>query len=440
MPDGACAALEGFTHLIPFAGGARDHPPAAPWPAPRAHNARSCHDQLIGMGCASRLTFSWGGKTGVGSLHGRDHSGGGLRSRSTMRHRRRIAPAPRSCRSACCAATSAPISCRRIRDGHVVCPFTVERLAAVPAINPDVTILHAQRASRRKRRPGGHRVGAARGRARRALVVTVEEIVEALPSAMNSIAPPHWVVSAVRALPRWCVARLRPWVCAPTTPSYHRWDAIARERDSFRALMQRHVLGSRGPPGISSPASGNRASGWTRGRKPLRRACCGTAASACSARPARPYLARLTHAPGIVLIYESGTLDLEACRCPSATASWPTRRPASCRCPRSSATTCRRARGRRERPLRQPQQHRDRALCFADDAAARCRRRAGDRRERAPARSRAPPPSRKPAVVRKSSPDERLRRLLEDHEAPAARSRAISGAPPAPGSRVFGRA
>ncbi|MGH8220236.1 MAG: CoA transferase subunit A, partial [Steroidobacteraceae bacterium] len=67
--DGARVALEGFTHLIPFAAGheivrqgRRD-----------LHLIRMTpdliYDQLIGMGCASRLTFSWGGNPGVGSLH-----------------------------------------------------------------------------------------------------------------------------------------------------------------------------------------------------------------------------------------------------------------------------------------------------------------------------------------------------------------------------------
>ena len=69
VPDGAQVALEGFTHLIPFAAGheiirqgRRD-----------LHLVRMTpdliYDQLIGMGCARKLTFSWGGNPGVGSLH-----------------------------------------------------------------------------------------------------------------------------------------------------------------------------------------------------------------------------------------------------------------------------------------------------------------------------------------------------------------------------------
>src|ERR1700746_3703314 len=67
--DGQSVALEGFTHLIPFAAG---HELIR-------QGRRGLHlirmtpdlicDQMIGMGCAAQLTFSWGGNPGVGSLH-----------------------------------------------------------------------------------------------------------------------------------------------------------------------------------------------------------------------------------------------------------------------------------------------------------------------------------------------------------------------------------
>src|SRR6185503_4081799 len=67
--DGDVVALEGFTHLIPFAAG---HEPIR-------QNRRNLtlvrmtpdviYDQLIGAGCARKLVFSWGGNPGVGSLH-----------------------------------------------------------------------------------------------------------------------------------------------------------------------------------------------------------------------------------------------------------------------------------------------------------------------------------------------------------------------------------
>src|SRR5512137_397482 len=195
-------ALEGFTHLIPFAAsheiirqGRRD-----------LHLVRMTpdlvYDQLIGMGCASRLTFSWGGNPGVGSLH---------RLRDAVE---KEWPGPLEldehthagmAAAYCAGAARLPFGVLRGYIGtdltevnprirSVECPFTGERLAAVPAINPDVTILHAQRADRAGNVALSGIVGAQReaALAARSLVITVEEIVESLPPAMNSIVLPHW--------------------------------------------------------------------------------------------------------------------------------------------------------------------------------------------------------------------------------------------------------
>ncbi|HEV8695630.1 MAG TPA: CoA-transferase, partial [Lysobacter sp.] len=156
VADHDSIAMEGFTHLIPFAAGheiIRQRKRAL-------HLIRMTpdliYDQLIGMGCARALTFSWGGNPGVGSLH---------RLRDAVEHGW---PKPleldehshAGMASAYCAgAARLPFGVLRgyldndldsvnARIRRVECPFTGERLAAVPAINPDVTILHAQRADR----------------------------------------------------------------------------------------------------------------------------------------------------------------------------------------------------------------------------------------------------------------------------------------------------
>jgi glutaconate CoA-transferase subunit A len=132
----------------------------------------------------------------------------------------------------------------RIRS--VDCPFTGERLAAVPAINPDVTVLHAQRADRKGNVALVGIVGAQReaALAAGALIVTVEEIVEELPPAMNSIVLPHWIVSAVVHCPGGAYPAYAQGYYGRDNAFYQRWDRIARERDSFRAWMDRHVLGT----------------------------------------------------------------------------------------------------------------------------------------------------------------------------------------------------
>jgi len=258
--DGACLALEGFTHLIPFAAaheiirqGRRD-----------LHLVRMTpdivYDQLIGMGCARRLTFSGGGNPGVGSLH---------RLRDAVE---RDWPAPLEidehshagmAAAYCAGAARLPFGVLRGYIGtdlvdanprirSVECPYTGERLATVPAINPDVTILHAQRADRHGNVALHGIVGAQReaALAARALIVTVEEMVDELPPAMNGIVLPHWVVSAVAHCPGGAYPSYAQGYYGRDNTFYQRWDAIARDRDGFRAWMERHVLGSRDHAGF----------------------------------------------------------------------------------------------------------------------------------------------------------------------------------------------
>lgn len=255
VPDGACVALEGFTHLIPFAAGHE----LIRQGRKDLHLVRMTpdlvYDQMIGMGCARKLTFSWGGNPGVGSLH---------RLRDAVEHGW---PAPLAidehshagmAAAYCAGAARLPFGVLRGYLGtdlpgvnpairSVACPYTGEALATVPAINPDVTILHAQRADRRGNVAIHGIVGAAReaALAARTLVVTVEEIVDELAPAMNAIVLPHWVVTAVAHCPGGAYPSYAQGHYARDNAFYQRWDAIARERSSFLDWMQRHVLGSR---------------------------------------------------------------------------------------------------------------------------------------------------------------------------------------------------
>ena len=253
--DGTCLALEGFTHLIPFAAGheiirqcRRD-----------LHLVRMTpdllYDQMIGMGCARQLTFSWGGNPGVGSLH---------RLRDAVEHGWPVPLAIDEHTHAgmaaayCAGAARLPFGVLRGYQGtdlatanpgirSVVCPYTGERLATVPAINPEVTILHAQRADRQGNVAIHGILGAQReaALAARTLIVTVEEIVDALPPAMNSIVLPHWIVSVVVHCPGGAYPSYAQGLYSRDNDFYRRWDVISRERDGFRTWMERHVLGTR---------------------------------------------------------------------------------------------------------------------------------------------------------------------------------------------------
>jgi glutaconate CoA-transferase subunit A len=258
--DGACIALEGFTHLIPFAAGheiirqgRRD-----------LHLVRMTpdliYDQMIGMGCARRLTFSWGGNPGVGSLHRlRDAVEHGWPLRLALDEHTHAGMAA----AYCAGAARLPFGVLRGYQGtdlatanpgirSVVCPYTGERLATVPAINPDVTILHAQRADQQGNVAIHGILGAQREAALAAhtLIVTVEEIVEALPPAMNGVVLPHWIVSAVAHCPGGAYPSYAQGLYSRDNDFYRRWDAIARERDGFRAWMERHVLSTRDHAGF----------------------------------------------------------------------------------------------------------------------------------------------------------------------------------------------
>jgi glutaconate CoA-transferase subunit A len=253
--DGACVALEGFTHLIPFAAaheiirqGRQD-----------LHLVRMTpdlvYDQMIGMACARRLTFSWGGNPGVGSAHRlRDAVETGWPSPLELDEHTHAGMAA----AYCAGAARLPFGVLRGYIGtdlvevnprirRIECPFTGETLAAVPAINPDVTILHAQRADRQGNVALHGIVGAQReaGLAATSLVVTVEEIVDSLPPAMNSIVLPYWVVSAVVHCPGGAYPAYAQGFYGRDNAFYRRWDEVSRDRQRFRAWMDRHVLGTR---------------------------------------------------------------------------------------------------------------------------------------------------------------------------------------------------
>jgi len=250
--DGASVALEGFTHLIPFAAGHE----IIRQRRRNLHLIRMTpdliYDQMIGMGCARRLTFSWGGNPGVGSLHRlRDAVEHGWPTSLELDEHSHAGMAA----AYCAGAARLPFGMLRgyidtdlpahnPRIGRVECPFTGEWLGAVPAINPDVTILHAQRADRAGNVAIHGIVGAAReaGLAAKDLVVTVEEIVDELPPAMNGVVLPYWVVSAVVHCPGGAYPSYAHGCYARDNDFYQRWDAIARDRDGFNEWMKRHVL------------------------------------------------------------------------------------------------------------------------------------------------------------------------------------------------------
>jgi glutaconate CoA-transferase subunit A len=208
------------------------------------------YDQLIGAGCAKKLIFSWGGNPGVGSLHRlrdaveqswpvplelEEHSHAGM--------------------AAAWAAGAAALPfgvlrgytgtdlASRTRTARIECPFTGEALTAVPALRPDVGVVHAQQADEE----GNVQLWGISGvqkevvlAAARALV-TVEEIVDQLEPRPGSVVIPHWVIDAVAEVPGGAHPSYAQGYYERDNSFYVTWDAISRDRDRFMDWIDRHV-------------------------------------------------------------------------------------------------------------------------------------------------------------------------------------------------------
>ena len=256
VKDGQTVALEGFTHLIPFAAGHE----IIRQGRRKLHLVRMTpdlvYDQLIGMGCAERLTFSWGGNPGVGSLHRlRDAVERGWPqplALTEFTHAEMAVAYQAGASGLTCAlmphhATTdleavpgAPV--KRLR-----CPFSDAPLTAVPALTPDVTLLHAQQVDAAGNVLFRGIVGAAKeaAMAARCVLVTVEEQVARLNADLNALVLPAAVISAVSIVPGGAYPSYAQGYYPRDNGFYLAWDQIARDRKTFTAWMERHVLGVR---------------------------------------------------------------------------------------------------------------------------------------------------------------------------------------------------
>lgn len=250
--DGDQVALEGFTHLIPFAAaheiirqGRRDLTLIRMTPD-------IIYDQMIGAGCARKLIFSWGGNPGVGSLHRmrdavqnswpgalelEEHSHAGMASRwqagasglpfGTLRGY---------------VGTSLPEHTETIAS--IECPFTGEQLTAVPALNPDVGIIHAQQADH----DGNVMLWGITGVQKECVlastraIVTVEEIVDTFTPRVNAVVLPSWTIDSVVVAPGGSHPSYAHDYSSRDNDFYAAWDPIARDRDSFESWMQEYVM------------------------------------------------------------------------------------------------------------------------------------------------------------------------------------------------------
>jgi len=251
IADGDTVALEGFTHLIPHAAGHEIIRQGKKNLTLVRMTPDLIYDQLIGAGCAAKLIFSWGGNPGVGSLHRfRDAIENGWPSPLRYEEHSHAGLA----NAYVAGASNLPFAVLRGYVGSdlprfndrikfIECPFTGEKLAAIPSIRPDVTVIHAQKADRRGNVLLWGIVGVQKEAvlAAQRAIVTVEEIVDDLSATPNACVLPHWVVSAVCPVPGGAYPSYAQGYYERDNRFYQSWDAVSRSRERFGAWMDRHV-------------------------------------------------------------------------------------------------------------------------------------------------------------------------------------------------------
>jgi glutaconate CoA-transferase subunit A len=252
--DGDSVALEGFTHLIPTAAAHEIIREGKKNLTLIRMTPDLIYDQMIGMGCARKLIFSWGGNPGVGSLHRfrdavehgwprplelEEHSHAGMANRYVA------------------GASNLPFAVLRGYVGTdlpkvtptiapITCPFTGEELMAVPALNPDLTVIHAQQADRR----GNVAIWGIVGIQKEALlsarrtIVTVEELVEEFEPRPFQVVLPSVAVGAISIVPHGAHPSYADGYYDRDNAFYGAWDPIGRDRERFKEWIERHVLGT----------------------------------------------------------------------------------------------------------------------------------------------------------------------------------------------------
>lgn len=252
--DGDTVSMEGFTHLIPHAAGHEIIRQGRKRLTLIRMTPDLIYDQLIGMGCAEKLIFSWGGNPGVGSLHRlRDAIENGWPNKLEIAEHSHAAMA----NAYEAGAANLPFAVFRGYIGtdlpkvnpaikSVTCPYTGETLATVPSHRPDVAVIHALKADRE----GNVLLEGILGVQKEAVlaakrsIVTVEEVVDDFgPRSLNACILPSWTVSSIAVVPGGAFPSYAQGYYKRFNAFYKEWDGISRERDTFLAWMKENVIG-----------------------------------------------------------------------------------------------------------------------------------------------------------------------------------------------------
>lgn len=251
VQDGDLVALEGFTHLIPYAAGHEIIRQAKQDLTLVRMTPDVIYDQLIGAGCVRKLIFSWGGNPGVGSLHRfRDAVEKAWPQPLELEERSHSDLA----NAFVAGASGLPFAVLRGYAGSdlpnvnphlrtIQCPFSGEQLAATPSVRPDVTIIHAQKADKEGNVLLWGILGVQKeaALAARKCIVTVEEIVEKLEAWPNACILPTWALTAVCCVPGGATPSYAQGYYSRDNIFYRRWDEISRSRATFSEWIEQHI-------------------------------------------------------------------------------------------------------------------------------------------------------------------------------------------------------
>src|SRR5881296_388645 len=254
--DGDTVVIEGFTHLICFAAGHEINRQGRRNLTLARLTPDLIYDQMIAAGCARKLVFSWAGNPGVGSLHAfrRAIEGQNVERRLELEEYSHFGMVARFSAGAArlpfwplrnYAGTDLAKANPRIKT--VACPYTREALATVPALNPGVTIVHAQRADAAGNTQMWGLVGVQKEAAfaSERVIVVAEELVDedVIRSDPNRTVIPSMIVSAVV---------VEPWGAHPSYAQgyydrdndfYVAWEAISRDPDALERYLDDCVRG-----------------------------------------------------------------------------------------------------------------------------------------------------------------------------------------------------
>lgn len=250
---GDTITIEGFTHLICFAAGHEIIRQGINDLTVCRLTPDLIYDQMIAAGCVKKMIFSWAGNPGVGPLHalrraveqGRpqplaleEYSHFGMAQRFVAGAARLPFLPLRSYKG-----TDLPKVNPLIRT--VTCPFTGEELYVVPALNPDVAVIHAQRADAEGNAQiwGLYGVQKEAAFASRRVIVVVEELVDAsiIRRDPNRTAIPGMIVSAVVVEPYGAHPSFAQGYYDRDNDFYLAWEEISKEETRLADYLKEWI-------------------------------------------------------------------------------------------------------------------------------------------------------------------------------------------------------